>query len=407
MAMPRSPCARTAVVFLAVTGAFGGFTGHVGEAAPEGARDAAAQPTGEVLQAIRLVLSPDAKEQARGELALKRMGAAIAPQLRYWIRKVRGEADRVRVVLEDLQGKSGSDPALESISADELFRRKVLECRALARKGEHRRAGELAEALLLLDRNSPFAWELRRLSRQSKERLVSSEVLEPGIETDKLVYEVGDRPEITFRLVNRRGSEVTIQLEKGVLGEIEVTSTIRLVNGGMKRETNKLHIQVPADVRRIVIAPEKTWEHRLGFDLKEELPLAGAVVRVQIAGRFRPTQWRVDGADDNLGLTLSETEFWIVPPGQGAQADRPLDKLTEALVFKKLEPFFVGGQLCVWAGENDSSFNEKLVETLLAHLDDLDPDRLTLASRFLNEATGQQLEAKPAAWKAWWARVKG
>ena len=70
--------------------------------------------------------------------------------------------------------------------------------------------------------------------------------------------------------------------------------------------------------------------------------------------------------------------------------------LTAALFFGKLEPFFVGGQLAVWAGEEDPYFNEKLVETLIGNLGELNAERKTMAGRFLNQATGQTLPPDPA-----------
>ncbi len=382
-----------------------------GERGPhEKAREAGTPPSPEVLQVIRLLLSSDPKDEVRGELLLKRMGPAIAPQLRFWIRKVKSEADRVRLALEALEGRGAAggggadagEPSAESLTVDEFFHRRLLEARALVRGGEHRRALDMAEAILLLDRSNPYAWDLRRLVRRAKERVISKEVLEPAVEVEKLVFEVGDRPEITFRLVNHGDGEATIQVQKGVLGELDTTVTRCFADGSTKLDRSKVRIQVPSEVERIVIAPGKAWEHRILLDPGADVPIAGAVARVQIGGKFRPSRWKAGGIEENLGLALRAAEIWMVPPGQGPGSDRPLEKLAAALVFGNLEAFFVGGQLCVWAGEEDSHFNEKFIGTLMANIEELDPRRLELAARFLNESTGQDLAADAARWKAWW-----
>lgn len=367
-----------------------------------------APPSSEVLQAIRLLLSGDRKEQTRGEAMLKRMGSHAAPQLRYWMRKVESEVDRVRVFLESQPGASSGPQSTGKLSADALFHRQLLEARAFSRAGEHQRALALAEAILLLDPSNPHAWELRRLGRQSRERIVSREILEPALEARKLVYEVGEEPQAMFRLVNHRDSEAIIEIQKEVLGEVEVTVTISNIDGSQKREQKHLRLRAPADVKRIVLGPRRVWEQEVPIDLRADLPLAGSVVRVQIGGRFRPTAWRIDGAEgqNNLGLTLGECELWIVPPGEGAHADNPLEKLALAVLLNKTESFFVGGQLAVWAAEDDAHFNEKLLITLLDSVDDLDPPRLQVAARFLAEITGEDFGADVGKWKAWWGKFQ-
>ena len=46
----------------------------------------------------------------------------------------------------------------------EYFHRKLFEARSFAREGNYRRALEIADALIALDKESPIAWELRRLA---------------------------------------------------------------------------------------------------------------------------------------------------------------------------------------------------------------------------------------------------
>jgi hypothetical protein len=368
---------------------------------------AAREPSPEVLQAIRLLLSSDPREEARGERALKRMGAAIVPELRYWVRKARNEADRVEIVLSDIEGAPEGKASSERMSASEFFHRKLVECRDLYRNGQVRLAASTAEAVVLLDPESPYAWELRRLVRRARERLVAEEVLEPLIEVEKLVYEAGETAEITFRITNHEARPARIRLDKGVLGTMDTLVTRQFLDGSARREELKLRIQVPQEVDQILIGPGRSWEQRVEFAAAAEWPRQGMVARVQVAGRFRPTRWTVEAKDENLSLSMPGVEFWVVPAGESAQCDRPLEKLTAALFFEKLEPFFVGGQLSVWAGEDDPYFNEKAIETLIMNMKDLDPKRLGLANQFLNQATGQHFPADPARWEAWWNKVTG
>jgi hypothetical protein len=365
------------------------------------------EPSPEVLQAIRLLLSSDPKDEARGERALKRMGPAIIPELRYWIRKARNETDRVEIVLSDIEGAPPGSLSSERMSASELFHRKLVESRDLERKGEARRAVAIAEAILLLDPESPHAWEIRRLARRARERLVAEEVLEPILDVEKLVHEVGEKPRITFSITNHENRPARIRLDKGVLGTMDTVVTRQFIDGSARREETKLRIQVPEEVDQILIGPGLTWEHPVELTGTEDWPRQGMVARVQVAGRFRPTRWTVEAKDENLSLPMPRVELWVVPAGQSAGCDRPLEKLTAALFFENLEPFFVGGQLSVWAGEEDPYFNEKTIETLIGTLEELDPRRLGLANQLLNQATGQRFPADATRWKAWWAKVSG
>jgi hypothetical protein len=363
------------------------------------------EPTPEVLQAIRLLLSEDPKEEARGEHTLRRMGPGIAPQLRYFVRKVRNEADRVAIVLSDIEGKHPDDA--EASSTSRFFHAKLLECRELNRKGEVRRALAIAEAVAVLDTDGPYTWEIRRFARRAKERLVASEILEPEVECRKMVYEAGDKPEVFFRITNHESRLARIRLDKGVLGVVSMAITRLSLDGKSNREEKILRIKLPDTVETILIDPGQTWKHPVEIDTVDAVPRVGIVARIVIEGRFRPTRWTVESKDENVTIPMPRTELWIVPPGEGELAERPLEILTAALFFGKLEPFFVGGQLAVWAGEEDPYFNEKLIETLIGNLGELDADRKTMAGRFLNQATGQTLPPDPERWKEWWAKMTG
>ena len=133
----------------------------------------------------------------------------------------------------------------------------------------------------------------------------------------------------------------------------------------------------------------------------------GIVARIQFEGRFRPTRLTVEALDENLSIRMPRTELWVVPPGEGDLAEKPLEMLTAALFFGKLEPFFTGGQLAVWAGEENPYLNEKVVETLIGNLAELDAGRKAIAGRLLNQATGQTLAPEPARWREWWGKMTG
>jgi hypothetical protein len=364
------------------------------------------EPAPEVLQAIRLLLSENPREEARGEHTLRRMGPSIVPQLRYFVRKVRNEADRVEIVLSDLEGKGPADPGGTG-STNSFFHAKLLECRELSRKGEVRRALAVAEAVAVLDTDGPYTWEIRRLARRAKERLVAREVLEPEIETRKLVYEAGDRPEVFFRITNHESRLARILLEKGVLGTASMRITRLSMDGPSNREERMLRIKLPDTVEAIVIEPGQTWEHPIEIDTVDAVPRVGIVARIEIEGRFRPTRWTVESKEGNLSIRMPRTELWVVPPGEGELAEKPIEMLTAALFFGKLEPFFTGGQLAVWAGEEDPYLNEKLIETLIGNLAELDRGRKEIAGRLLNQATGQTLAPEPDPWKEWWTKMTG
>lgn len=373
---------------------------------PPARSDGAPEVRPEVLQALRLLLSDDPKEEARGEQLIRKLGGGAIPDLRNWTRRVRLDLDRVASLFAEIEGREPGSPSAENLSAGEFLSRKVAECRALNRKGDHTRALALAEALLLLDRQNPYSWELRRLVRRARERLVMTEVLLPSVEVGKYVYEVGGRPDVAFRITNRDSRVARIRLDRGVLGELSLTVTKQYIDGGMKREETRLRIQVAEDVDQILIGPGLSWEHPLRVEGIEDLPPEGVVVRVQAAGRFRPTRWTVDREDrENIGLPMGTAEFWIVPKGQSTLCDRPLEKLTASLFFMRLESIFVGGQLAVWAGEEDPYFNESLVRTLIESLEELDPPARRLADRFLMQATGRDEKGDPAGWKAWWGKA--
>ena len=364
-----------------------------------------ADPSPEVIQAIRLLLSGDPKEETRGENTLKRLGQKAIPQLRQWVRRVQHEVDRISAVLSELEGGQRSSLPTERMTACDFFSKKTVECRTLIRKGDYRKVLDIANAILVLDPRGPFSWELRRMASRAKGHVVSRQTIEPMLEVGSLVYEVGQKPEVVFRVVNHDSRVARIRVERGILGELDVVVTRRFIDGSLKRDERKLPIKVPEDVDQIVIGPGQSWDYALDLGVDEK-PHGLCVTRVKAAGRFRPTRWTVERQEENISLPMNAAEFWVVPPGQDFLCDRPVEKLTTALFFGKVEPLFVAGQICVWAGEEDPYLNEQLVEVIVGSLDDLDPTRSRLAIQFLVDATGQQLGDDGERWKAWWSKLK-
>lgn len=365
----------------------------------------AVEPTPEALQMIRLFLSAHPGEARRGEELLLRLGAAVAPQLRYWVRKASVDGSRVEGLLRRIEGTAKGPVSLSRISAAEFFDAKLLEVDGLVRAGEYRQALTLAEALLLIDRTSPHSWDLRRLARKAKQKVVSAEVLEPGIDIGRRVYEAGERPEVTFWIRNHGDRPARIRLDRGLLGEFDLTTTRQGAGGRMSREVLKLQIELPSEVAQLVLKPGRTWEHKLTLPFSTDVPLSGVVVRVQLGGRFRPSHWTVDGPLESVGIPLGDEEFWVVPSGELALCDRPLDKLTAALVFGKPEAFFVGGQICVWAAEQDAEFHRKLMDTLVSGLGELEGERLEVAFRLLAQASGEDFGTDKDRWRLWWSKM--
>ena len=369
----------------------------------------AQKPSRSVLRAIRDALSGDVARERRGERALRGAGLAVASQLRYWIHRVRFEADRIESLLRDIARRHGDAGGRapgwsRDIPVGDFFHRKLLEARRLAQRGDYRRARQIAEALLALDSESPVAWELRRVARQSRQRMALEE-LEPRLDVASLYHEVGEDPEVTFSLINRSRGPALITLEKGVLGKLRVTVTQRSVDGSATKRVESMILRARPRKDQLVLESGETWMQDVSLKplaLGKSLGIAGAVARVEITGKFRPTRWVLDGkTDENIALDVAPVELWIVPPGHRSGLESPDKRLVTALFFGQLESFLVAGQLGVWAGKSDAVLNEKVVEVLVENLDELDAVRSKLALGFLREATGKGYRQKEE-WKKWW-----
>ncbi len=359
------------------------------------------KPSIEVRRAVRLLHSSKENDQRRGRNQLLLLGPAVAPQLRYWIRGLRENSAKVEDVLAVIEGDGGRSARL-SYHLEQFFNDKFRAASSLKDRGEYQRAQRIASALLTLDPSQPGAWELRRFVSECARRIAAKELLEPSFVVERLVYEVGELPELVFRIRNHNHARARIHLEKGMLGRARVTMDVYSANGVSRRVEQQVMVRAAAPGDLIVIGPGRTWEQKVPLNLGEPLPLSGMVARVQVTGRFRPTRWTTGDKNDNLSLSLPRTEFWIVPTGQSTLGDRPLQKLTAALLFDREAAFFVGGQLAVWVGQDDPIYNGKLVETLVAHLDTLSGPRLAGALRFLEQATGMGFGSEPEKWQRWW-----
>ena len=377
----------------------------LGEQSPRAGTE---RPTPAVRDAIRDLLSRDAIREQRAERMLLKAGVSIVPQLRYWLERVRHDEDRVQKLLEELLAVSGhaddARPFPRDLRVADFFSRKLLEAKKLAQRGEYRRARAFAEALLTLDDDSPIAWELRRVAREARERVIASR-LEPRLDAGRTVYRLGETPDVVFRLVNRSKQTARIELVEGVIGTIDATVDQRSIDGSHSSKTRKLALRSTRDVSEIVLKPGEIWVQEVSLSgITGATALTGQVARLRVEGEFRPFRWRFDGnEEDNLRIGVVPVECWFVPPSQIKGLASPLERLVSSIVLGGSEEFLVGGQLSVWAGRRDPVINEKLVEALIEHLDALDTKRRRLAGVFLAEATGKRYRSV-ADWRQWWAQ---
>ncbi len=363
------------------------------------------KPKPRTVSAIQELLSANEALRRRGEKTLRLLGAAVIPELKYWAAASRGRAELVDELIAEMEGRTAADVRV-AIAVRDYLKSRFVEAKALAGEGHYRRALRLSQAILTLDDTNADSWAMRRFVRHCRERLVAAELIEPSFQVASQVYEIGRLPDLTFRLVNRQRGRVLIHLERGVIGEADVSIQRHFADGSWKHSTRRLRVKVDGNQDTILLGPGKSWETRIPLPLDEPLPLAGVVARVKIAGRFRPTRWTAGDPNENVAIKLPDTEFWVVPPGQSKLCGRPLEKLSVAILLDKAESFFVGGQLAVWAGEYDDRYNGKLVETLVLQLDTLEPAQAKLAHSFLRQATGYEFDSVEA-WRKWWGELTG
>ncbi|MEM7233366.1 MAG: hypothetical protein AAF517_14405 [Planctomycetota bacterium] len=376
-------------------------------AAAEKRRGETRAPTSAIRDAVRDLLSSDRGRAQRARRRLLRAGIDIAPELRYWVQRVQYDTDRVSQMLDEILRRAGRPTeGRRSDSIEAFFSHKISTARFLAQTGNYRQARSLSEALLTLRPESAMSWELRRLVRECRDRVLAEE-LEPRVDLGEFVYEVGDEPTATFRLINRSPEQARIEIPDGVLGQLRIVVTLRGIDGSRSSFESPSIIRV-SDLTSLTLRPGESWEQEVRLpDLSRRIPIGGVVARVRITGNFRPFRWQFDGdRESNVAITVAPTEYWIVPPAQKRKIKSPLQALVAALVFDKTEAFLVGGQLSVWASRRDPVLNEKLIDLLIGHLDEFEGVRLRLARGFLVEATGKQYKENED-WKRWWALSQG
>ena len=121
----------------------------------------------EVSQLIRKVLAGRTADQKTAEAKLRTRGLRVVPELRSWIQQVTGNAENIeivlRTILRDVAGDQGEiDLVSRESSAGRLFEQKLEEAQGHFEYGRHQLARKMAEAILLLDPDSPLRFLCRR-----------------------------------------------------------------------------------------------------------------------------------------------------------------------------------------------------------------------------------------------------
>ena len=354
----------------------------------------------------RLVAGKPAERQA-AERALRKMGADAVPDLRVWLGKVRIETERVEALLrsilaEIVDGELPETAVSRDFSAARYFERKFRQAKEHLEYGRYDRARLIAQAILELDENTPLKFLCRRLVRKALQKKVS-EKLEVRVDVGSLVYEIGETPEIVFRLQNRSEAPLLFEVRERVFGELTVTIERRFLAGHRSGST-RMALRLSKRRQRISLAPGQGWEFDIPFEPPKDLPIANIAARVKFHAVFRPTLWEIEGeSDGNIPLRTVETEIWLIPPGKKRKFEDPLKRLTLALLFDRPEDLLIAGWFCAWAGEHDQDLNLRLIERLVRELEQIDPKYHLLAHELLRHATGRIFKT-PQAWTRWWKR---
>ena len=361
----------------------------------------------EFLRAIRLFEDDDPRKREEGQKLLRELGGRALADLERWIARAAVNLERVRALHEHLGGEgSGEDDAIAA--ARPFFARKVEEAWARHRDGRYVEAKQLADAVIRLDPESPDTWRLRRLIRLCEDRLIQREILEPIVELQELVYGFGEEPLILFRLVNRSRSVVTMRVDdRGVLGHLQISRRRSFIDGSTRDDEDSIAIRVAGEERTLRLEPGASYDRKISVGVMEAGTRGGVVARVRVVGKFQPAQWGVEDRNLTRTLNLPPAECWVVDAAEKTLAEAPLKKLQASILVRDLRAFFVGGQLAVWAAENDPSLNERIQKTLIEALDDLDDTGLSVADHLLRQSTGaaagpQGTGAVRERWKSWW-----
>lgn len=366
--------------------------------------DAAEDLSREVKRAIKNVLKEDPAKQNQGIQELRQLGDRALRELRVWIARAEKSIERARRALQELEEGNPSrlepvvDPAVRSF----VLRKLEAGWEAL-REGDYKLARSLAQGLLALDPDSELLFDYRRLFLATEKRTLAKEVLEPLVEFHEQIYEFGEDPHVSFRLKNHSDDLMMVMAKRGVLGTLQIQIDKRLLNGGFLRESQSIEIKTYNNLERLNLPKGKGYETDVRIPVDVEKDETSMVIRVQVVGRFRPSQWGVDGRNVNVSLELPETECWLVPRGEGKElALSPLKNLEVALFFRQIQRFFCAGQLAIWAAEDDPVLRERLVRVLVGSLSRLDRIGFPIANHLLLQATG--VDRKVAVGREFWQK---
>ena len=104
-------------------------------------------------------------------------------------------------------------------SAGQFFEQRLYGAQEHLSYGRYEMARKIAESILGLDRASPLRFLCRRLIRQARERKLKKELV-TRVDAGALVYEIGEKPEIFFRILNKSGSTARFDIKQGIVGEL-------------------------------------------------------------------------------------------------------------------------------------------------------------------------------------------
>ena len=362
--------------------------------------------TPEVSQLIRKVLAGRDAEQKAAEAKLRKRGLRVVPELRTWIRQVAGNAEKIEIVLrkilKDVAGDQGEiDLVSRESSAGQFFEQKLEEAQGHFEYGRHELARKMAEAIVRLDPASPLRFLCRRLIRKAMECKLKKELV-TRIDADALVYEVGEAPQILFRVLNKSGRVARFEVRQGVVGELFIVFDKCLFDGSHITHSDRLPLRIKSRQQTVVLKPEAGWECEIDYKLPKDLPLRKIACRARFRVTFRPSRWEIEGdRDSNIPLTSEEMEIWIIPPGKKRKLEDPMKRLKLALLLEQSEDLFISGWLCVWAGKKDPDFNNHFLAVLIGNLGDIDRGRKPLLYELLRQASGQLFKSD-VEWAKWW-----
>ncbi|MEC9352807.1 MAG: hypothetical protein VYD81_05795 [Planctomycetota bacterium] len=371
----------------------------------EGA-EVAAKVSPEVAQLIRKMISVRGSDQKEAETKLLRMGLRVVPELRAWVRQVSGNTEKVEIVLRKIFRKvsgdkdSGALVSRES-SAGQFLEQRLYEAMEHLRYGRYQLARKIAESILVLDRDSPLRFLCRRLIRQARERKLKKELV-TRVDSGALVYEVGEKPQIFFRVLNKSGSTARFDIQQGIVGELFIGFDRCHLDGSHIANGERVPLRIKNIQQKVVLKPEEGWECAIDYKLPDNLPLRQVACRARFRVVFRPSRWEIDGnKDSNIPLTSEETEFWVLPPGKKRKFEDPLKRLKLALLLKQNEDVFIAGWFCVWAGKKDDELNNRFKGLLLDNLLEVAPGLKPLFYELLRQSTGVSYKTD-AEWVKWW-----